>query len=350
MRPSVMTVCALLSLVGCKRREEVVHDDIARPVDTAESAGPSAVAPKKLVIGVTNARCINGSLVAAIDAPAPASASASASASAAASPSGLGMSGVGGLGTAGEGIGLGTIGGFGALGSPTTTGTGLGYGWPRGMMLKGQTLAVEGLAREDTEKTICAGLSTLSPCIDAATTAEKDLDGTLGIAWTLGDDGHGTSKIVGGTLVDEKLQACVADAASKIAFPPPAAKSGTVTYAIDVHRPKKPFSAKVVESGASLTGRLPIEVIKRIVRANTPRLRLCYQAALKTDPKLKGTVVTRFVIDTTGAVESASTAPGTLGNASVEKCVLGVFRSLAFPAPEAGKVSVTYPISFDNVP
>ncbi len=56
----------------------------------------------------------------------------------------------------------------------------------------------------------------------------------------------------------------------------------------------------------------------------------------------------RFIIDTTGAVESANLSGGSMSDAQVSSCVLGVYRTLSFPEPEGGKVMVTYPIDFQN--
>ncbi len=111
---------------------------------------------------------------------------------------------------------------------------------------------------------------------------------------------------------------------------------------------RKPKNVKMIETGTDIQGRLPPEVVKRIIRANFPRFRACYEQGLKKDPGLKGTVSVRFIIDTTGAVESASLSGGSLSDGQVAGCVLGVYRTLAFPEPEGGKVMVTYPIDFQN--
>ncbi|MBK7397865.1 MAG: AgmX/PglI C-terminal domain-containing protein [Myxococcales bacterium] len=103
-----------------------------------------------------------------------------------------------------------------------------------------------------------------------------------------------------------------------------------------------------VDGTTDITGRLPQETIKRIVHANFPRFRACYETGLKKDPGLRGTVITRFIIDTTGAVESASQSGGTLEDGNVKSCVRNVFAGLSFPEPESGKVMVTYPLSLDN--
>jgi hypothetical protein len=110
------------------------------------------------------------------------------------------------------------------------------------------------------------------------------------------------------------------------------------------HRPKPVIID--TSSASSFTGSLPAEAIRRVIRANFPRFRQCYDQGLKRDPSLAGSVGVRFIIDTTGAVESASLANGTLNDAAVRACVLGVYSTLSFPEPPGGKVMVTYPIDF----
>jgi hypothetical protein len=109
-------------------------------------------------------------------------------------------------------------------------------------------------------------------------------------------------------------------------------------------------SGKVTESSVTVTGKLPSDVIKRIVRANFPRFRACYESGLKRDPTLKGTVSDTLSIDTTGAVESATLGKGTLTDATVGACVTGVFRTLSFPEPEGGKVKVDYTLDLQIGP
>jgi hypothetical protein len=103
---------------------------------------------------------------------------------------------------------------------------------------------------------------------------------------------------------------------------------------------------KMIEVGTEIKGLLAPELIKRIIRANFPLFRACYQQGLKKDPDLRGTIAVKFVIDATGAVDSVKGTGGSLKDEQVSKCVLDVYRVLTFPAPEKGVVTVTYPIDF----
>ena len=101
------------------------------------------------------------------------------------------------------------------------------------------------------------------------------------------------------------------------------------------------------QGATRVVGRLPPEVIQRIVRQNFGRFRLCYENGLRANPNLHGTVTTRFTIDRSGAVATPTLASSDLGDATVAQCVVRSFGNLSFPAPEGGVVSVTYPIAFD---
>ena len=95
----------------------------------------------------------------------------------------------------------------------------------------------------------------------------------------------------------------------------------------------------------TLSGRLPGEVIQRVVRQNFGRFRLCYQQGLGRNPNLNGRVAARFVIDRTGAVTNVANGGSDLPDSAVVSCVLSAFYGLSFPQPENGIVTVVYPIT-----
>lgn len=92
-------------------------------------------------------------------------------------------------------------------------------------------------------------------------------------------------------------------------------------------------------------GRLPPEVIQRIVRQNFGRFRLCYESGLRANPGLSGRVVTKFVIGRDGAVAQAQDAGSDIASQEVVSCVVRSFNNLSFPQPEGGIATVTYPIA-----
>ncbi len=103
---------------------------------------------------------------------------------------------------------------------------------------------------------------------------------------------------------------------------------------------------KLREGATSVNGRLPAEVITRVVRQNFGRFRLCYESGLRNNPNLQGRVSVRFVIDRGGAVSMTNDAGSDLPDAGVVQCIVRGFGNLSFPAPQGGMVTVVYPISF----
>jgi hypothetical protein len=94
-------------------------------------------------------------------------------------------------------------------------------------------------------------------------------------------------------------------------------------------------------------GRLPGEVIQRIVRQNQGRILNCYQGGLAKNPGLQGRVAVAFVIGRDGAVSTAQdTAGSDLPDTAVRQCVVRSFLNISFPEPKGGTVNVTYPFTF----
>jgi hypothetical protein len=106
---------------------------------------------------------------------------------------------------------------------------------------------------------------------------------------------------------------------------------------------------KIRQGTTTVNGRLPPEVIQRIVRQNFGRFRLCYENGLRSDPKLAGTVATKFVIGADGSVSNVASdaSTTTMKDSGVVSCVTRSFSNLSFPQPEGGVVVVIYPLIFD---
>lgn len=109
------------------------------------------------------------------------------------------------------------------------------------------------------------------------------------------------------------------------------------------HEAKPP---RVRADGVTTTGRLPGEVIQRIVRQNFGRYRFCYEQGLRGNPNLQGRVAVRFVIGRDGGVSQVQNGGSDMPDANVVSCVVRSFYGLSFPAPENGIVTVNYPIMF----
>ena len=115
-------------------------------------------------------------------------------------------------------------------------------------------------------------------------------------------------------------------------------------YELGGRRTKSP---SLRQGQVSINGKLPPEVIQRIVRQNFGRFRLCYENGLRTNPALGGKVTVKFTIDGTGAVSKPSDGPSDLADKNVIACIVRGFSNLSFPQPPSGVVVVAYPIIFD---
>lgn len=111
-------------------------------------------------------------------------------------------------------------------------------------------------------------------------------------------------------------------------------------------REHKTAAPIVRPQGITTSGKLPGEVIQRIVRQNFGRYRFCYEQGLRQNPNLGGRVAVRFVIGRDGGVSQVSNGGSDLPDGNVVSCVVRSFYGLSFPQPENGIVTVTYPILF----
>ena len=107
------------------------------------------------------------------------------------------------------------------------------------------------------------------------------------------------------------------------------------------HRSSPP---QVRMGAVNVNGRLPPEVIQRIVRQNFGRFRLCYESGLQVNPNLQGRVAVRFVIGKDGSTTNVGNGGSDLPDGGVVSCIVRAFHGLSFPQPDGGVVSVVYPI------
>lgn len=103
---------------------------------------------------------------------------------------------------------------------------------------------------------------------------------------------------------------------------------------------------KVRMGATQVSGRLPPEVIQRIVRQNYGRFRMCYEQGLARNPNLEGRVSVRFVIGRDGSVSNVANGGSDIPDSGVVNCVVRAYYGLSFPQPEGGIVTVVYPIMF----
>src|SRR5690349_4337589 len=96
---------------------------------------------------------------------------------------------------------------------------------------------------------------------------------------------------------------------------------------LDCRRPQSP--------AGSGEGRLPPEMIQRLVRQRYRTFRKCYEDGLGRDPNLQGKVEVRFVIDLDGRVKTVEPTPKTdMADTVVTECILAEYKTIRFPRPE----------------
>lgn len=96
-----------------------------------------------------------------------------------------------------------------------------------------------------------------------------------------------------------------------------------------------------------ILGALDRSLIDEVIKRHMNQIKYCYQRELTKNPSLAGKIVIKFTIAKDGSVSSASRKTSTMGNASVEQCVVGRFMRMQFPQPKGGGiVIVSYPFLF----
>lgn len=92
------------------------------------------------------------------------------------------------------------------------------------------------------------------------------------------------------------------------------------------------------------------EDIQRVVAENRDKVRACYDAALSTNPGIKGDLVISFVIDPEGNVKAAETnwSESDLHVPELDTCAVEAVKTFKFPPSSRGLESkVNYPFNFN---
>ena len=95
--------------------------------------------------------------------------------------------------------------------------------------------------------------------------------------------------------------------------------------------------------------------IQEAVRSAKPALRECYEGWLQAMPELKGKVTMAFEIEheegeAAARVTRSEITSSELDQPILEGCIINAFSGLHFEPPEGGKLSVKYPLYFDDTP
>lgn len=109
------------------------------------------------------------------------------------------------------------------------------------------------------------------------------------------------------------------------------------------------LSAAICAAGCGGTGLGPetrADIAARMTSAQQP-LSACYQAGLKTNRRLAGTMVLAFAAaPDTGQFQDIQVARDELGDPLVRQCVIEEVGKLKLAKPQATRLSISYPIHF----
>jgi len=106
-------------------------------------------------------------------------------------------------------------------------------------------------------------------------------------------------------------------------------------------------SATSASSTPPAAAGVPTEELQRTLRQSFGKFRTCYEAGLKSNPKLAGEVLVKLTIDKSGKIASATADDAsTLADPTVRTCIAETVKAAALPDGAYSGVSATYPISF----
>lgn len=199
-------------------------------------------------------------------------------------------------------------------------------------------------------KHTCDVVAAFEVCFDAVDRSVVTLGASSTLTLTIDREGKVLEASVVGPFGGAPFTTCMQEATKGLIYAGATKDRGTMQLAFEYARRPR-FAVKIIEVAIDVTaGSFPPEVVKRMVRRNYPKMRECYERALLKDATVKGTIVTTFVIDATGAARGVKITGGTMHDAATTSCILGVFVGMMFPKPESGSVSVKYDLDFENAP
>ena len=81
-------------------------------------------------------------------------------------------------------------------------------------------------------------------------------------------------------------------------------------------------------------------------RGGLSAVQACYEQQLKRNPSLKGKIVVRFTIGSTGRITEVDIDDNQMGNDEVASCIKAKIRAWTTPFKPDGDATVSYPFVF----
>ena len=113
---------------------------------------------------------------------------------------------------------------------------------------------------------------------------------------------------------------------------------------------KVSMKARVIAkpAAASVSGHVPADVVKRVVRRHTSAIRGAYETGLKRDASLAGRLVLEWTLGPDGKVLEVKVITDELQDEQVVQAILRVIRRMRFPATGQAKTTIRYPFVFSK--
>lgn len=194
----------------------------------------------------------------------------------------------------------------------------------------------------DVFKVIEKNSSALDLCFK---TAQVDPAAFLGlrVRFEISEGGKpGPLSVSGQEPSDARLSQCVLDAIARMKFKS-ASHKVTMNFPFNFAEAMKSQKDKSLDDGASLKP----DVTRKVVRQNREDIRGCHQKELARNPELEGRVATTFVVWHDGTVVFAAVTGSTLGNSTVEQCIVDELLTWTFPKPK-GMAIINYPFELSK--
>ncbi|MFN8945722.1 MAG: AgmX/PglI C-terminal domain-containing protein [Pseudobdellovibrionaceae bacterium] len=105
----------------------------------------------------------------------------------------------------------------------------------------------------------------------------------------------------------------------------------------------------LIEDEIEVAGGLDRDVIAQYIKSQLGYILYCYERQLSAKPSLQGKVSVKFTIGGDGQVNTQKVSDTTMGDPTVEGCMLSKIAKWKFPSPKGGtQVNVTYPFLFKS--
>ena len=108
----------------------------------------------------------------------------------------------------------------------------------------------------------------------------------------------------------------------------------------------KPPAASEPPKKASVDPGLNPQIVSDYVHSQVPKVRACYEWALKTNATLAGKIVMHWIINADGVPISVGIESNSMQPSPVPGCLQALIEEWQFPKPAGGNVEISFPFVF----